>query len=557
MRFLLGSTCRRFLGIVAAASVGGFFLALAPISGITAPPAQASTIGGGPGRVVIWGNTAVGGNDIRLLNGPTYEGATAISARGDMAMWLNWDGTVGVWRRSSTIGTIPPTGLSGVKAIAAGGNFALALKTTGEVMAWGDDTNHQTDVPAAAKSGVTFIAAGSNAAFAIKSDGTYVTWGDNSYGQLSAGWWTTMLGKPMFMPYLGISKVSLNTQGIGLQSGGTVVAWGQNASGQATVPSGLKGVTALATGDGFSTALGASGLVLGWGDNSKGQLNAPCIGVICIKGKSPATGYTAIAAGGKHALGLHASTVHAWGDNAAGESTVPIEAGGNDIVAVAAGADISVALEQLPGPPPAPTKVSATPGNKSALVTASPSADGGAPLTLITVTSSPGNVTATCPAVAAWDGSYQCAVGGLQNGTTYTFTMTFKNGLGTGPASAPSNAVTPLAYKVYSLSTPSTTRPASSGTASGAPTIAPVASASALLSGTPTLAPEGSGVAQVADASAIATGSWATPTGSSPAAPGSGDWPPIVLGGAAVAVIAGVGGIAFVVARGMVGHTKT
>jgi len=59
--------------------------------------------------------------------------------------------------------------LSGVKAVAAGGNFALALKTSGEVVAWGDDTYHQTEVPAAAKSGVTFIAAGSNAAFAIKS----------------------------------------------------------------------------------------------------------------------------------------------------------------------------------------------------------------------------------------------------------------------------------------------------------------------------------------------------------------------------------------------------
>jgi large repetitive protein len=87
--------------------------------------------------------------------------------------------------------------------------------------------------------------------------------------------------------------------------------------------------------------------------------------------------------------------------------------------------------------PTAPQKVTAVAGNSSAKVSFTPpAADGGSAINSYTVTSSPGGVTAS--GIAS-----PITVNGLTNGTTYTFTVTATNAHGTGPASAPSNPVTP------------------------------------------------------------------------------------------------------------------
>jgi hypothetical protein len=87
--------------------------------------------------------------------------------------------------------------------------------------------------------------------------------------------------------------------------------------------------------------------------------------------------------------------------------------------------------------PGAPRKVSATAGSEQATISFSaPASDGGSPITSYTVTSSPGNITVTGT-------SSPITVTGLTNGTAYTFTVTATNAIGTGPASAPSNKVTP------------------------------------------------------------------------------------------------------------------
>jgi len=90
-----------------------------------------------------------------------------------------------------------------------------------------------------------------------------------------------------------------------------------------------------------------------------------------------------------------------------------------------------------PAVPGAPTGVTATAGNGQATVSFTPPVDdGGSPITGYTVTSTTGNITASV-------NSGPITVTGLTNGTTYTFTVTATNAAGTGPALAPSNAVTP------------------------------------------------------------------------------------------------------------------
>ncbi|UFS71487.1 fibronectin type III domain-containing protein [Geomonas sp. RF6] len=94
----------------------------------------------------------------------------------------------------------------------------------------------------------------------------------------------------------------------------------------------------------------------------------------------------------------------------------------------------SVTPDIVPG---APAAVSASAGNGEATVSFTPPADnGGSAITGYTVTSNPGNLTATGSASPI-------TMGGLVNGTAYTFTVTAKNSKGAGASSVPSASVTP------------------------------------------------------------------------------------------------------------------
>ena len=99
-----------------------------------------------------------------------------------------------------------------------------------------------------------------------------------------------------------------------------------------------------------------------------------------------------------------------------------------------AGAQASTTTATIPG---APTGLTAVAGNAQATVSfTAPASDGGSAITSYTVTSSPGSITAS-------GASSRITIPGLTNGTAYTFTVTATNAIGTGPASAPSNSVTP------------------------------------------------------------------------------------------------------------------
>ncbi len=89
--------------------------------------------------------------------------------------------------------------------------------------------------------------------------------------------------------------------------------------------------------------------------------------------------------------------------------------------------------------PDPPTGVSAVRGDRRATVTWTPPAfDGYSPISSYVVVASPGGASATVDG-----GTTSAVVGGLANGTAYTFAVRAANAVGSSDPSAPSNPVTP------------------------------------------------------------------------------------------------------------------
>jgi N,N-dimethylformamidase beta subunit-like, C-terminal/Domain of unknown function (DUF4082)/Fibronectin type III domain/Bacterial Ig domain len=107
-----------------------------------------------------------------------------------------------------------------------------------------------------------------------------------------------------------------------------------------------------------------------------------------------------------------------------------------------------------PTAPAAPTNVMATPASSQALVTWTPPANNGSPLTGYTVTPYLGS-TADTPVQVSSPTANSVVVPGLTNGTSYTFTVSATNGIGTGPASDASTGITPE-DTIFDFSTPAT-----------------------------------------------------------------------------------------------------
>ena len=81
----------------------------------------------------------------------------------------------------------------------------------------------------------------------LKSDGALVAWGDNSYGQCNVP-----------APNRGFVAITAgNLHSLGLKADGSVVAWGKNTHCQCNVPAPNTGFVAVAAGGGISLGLKA------------------------------------------------------------------------------------------------------------------------------------------------------------------------------------------------------------------------------------------------------------------------------------------------------------
>ncbi|HUA65491.1 MAG TPA: LamG-like jellyroll fold domain-containing protein [Alphaproteobacteria bacterium] len=170
----------------------------------------------------------------------------ALALKDDGTVWAwgrNTEGELGNGTRDDSTGPVQVIGLSHIVAICAGDYFSLALDTNGVVWAWGDNnegqlgnegTETESDVPVRV-TGVTnvrAIAAGVAHSLALDNSGRLWAWGDDSAGQLGDGGSVGSTELPI--PILQLSNVVAVAAGsdasVALDGDGNVWQWGSSDS---------------------------------------------------------------------------------------------------------------------------------------------------------------------------------------------------------------------------------------------------------------------------------------------------------------------------------------
>ena len=240
------------------------------------------------------------------------------------------------------------TGIAGTvsgRAIVAGFGFTCARRGNGTAACWGKDNSGELGDSSAFESSadpgpvfetadVLALAAGEDHACALRSTGNILCWGNNSAGQLGDGDLTsqglpnTVLG--ITQQAVGIAAGSRHTCAV--MTDGTARCWGANTFGQlgnnsfsnTTAPvvvEGLTNATAIAAGGSHTCALVADGTVSCWGRNASGQLGTGTnTDVIAPRAVSGLSNVVALAAGTDHTCAVLASgSVRCWGENQFGQ----------------------------------------------------------------------------------------------------------------------------------------------------------------------------------------------------------------------------------------------
>jgi hypothetical protein len=267
----------------------------------------------------------------------TNNGVSAISLGAGNA-WssscLTKNGQVVVWGSGPTL-NVPQVATNGVTAISLGYDHLLALKS-GAVIAWGDGTSGDTQVPAVAQfsNSISAVSAGWWSSLALTTNGSIIAWG-NKYSISSSAYNNPAVVINAYnaagTKFIGISDGY--NQGMALTDKGKVIAFGtsftNNRDAQSDVPiSASADVVAISEGRDFALALKNNGTVIAWGDNSLGQCNVPA-GLKDV---------VAIAAGGFHAVALTVGgEVVTWGNGTTNSSLGKVPPADGYIVAVEAG----------------------------------------------------------------------------------------------------------------------------------------------------------------------------------------------------------------------------
>src|SRR5258705_840319 len=230
---------------------------------------------------------------------PTITAGTAhtcmLSSTGTVSCWGgNFAGQLG---NGSTTGSVSPVIVAAsfeFTTISARASYTCGLDRAGAAFCWGNNgfgmlgngTTAKSTVPGPVSGGLHFssLTTGSYHACGVTSNGAAYCWGWNTQGQLG----TSDTGQRLVpTPVVGGLSFKALAAGYdntcGITTSGQVYCWGGNIYGQLgtvtrTTPnyaplavSGGQTFTAIASGSGFSCALGSSGATFCWGANNVGE----------------------------------------------------------------------------------------------------------------------------------------------------------------------------------------------------------------------------------------------------------------------------------------------
>ncbi len=330
---------------------------------------------------------------VTQVSGAYYHTLALLSDGTVRGVGRNQDGELGNGETSDSTAPVTTSGLSSVVAVDVGDSHSVALLADGTVRTWGANSNGQlglgtssgpescggnpcSKVPVAVPglSDVIAIAAAGEYSLALLSSGTVVGWGIDNFGQLGDGVGVSggceCVDHPVPVPGLsGAMAISAGKfEASALLVDGTVKNWGDDAYGGLgtgittlagacdclgpVAVSGLSGAKAVAAGSLFGMALLSDGTARSWGYNRFGDLGtgaASLSGCECIPSPvavSGLSGAQGIAAGVDHGLALLADgSARSWGRNGEGqlgdgsniERDAPVPVAGLSATAVSAG----------------------------------------------------------------------------------------------------------------------------------------------------------------------------------------------------------------------------
>ena len=249
--------------------------------------------------------------------------------------------------RTAFFALLVPALLAPVACTAILGDFTVSAAGTGDGGSASDGPTSDGPSDTAHFLDVVQIAAGKDHTCALRSTGEVFCWGDNSMGQLGTSSVSTTSATPVRVANLtnirAIAAGNNHTCALDgtISSGGKVYCWGSNTKGQLgssttddhtaipqtlATPTDVVGITA---GTDYTCGLDSGGGVFCWGTNADAQLTSPSDPNNHITPVSPSllSGAREVSAGNKVTCAISSDALECWGTSNHGEIPVPQDGG--------------------------------------------------------------------------------------------------------------------------------------------------------------------------------------------------------------------------------------